>query len=89
MTTTTTDRIITLIRRTWKRVEVEGLEVTPDSDLRDDLGFDDLDCAELMSEAEIAARCELLPDDAVDAIRTVRDLANAIDAQPKLKARPA
>ncbi len=86
---TTLDRITDLIRRTWKRVETDGLEVTPDSDLRDSLGLDCLDVAELMFDAEVAAGVQMLPDDAFDTIRTVRDLASAIDGQPKLKARPA
>jgi len=49
-------------------------KITPDADLFDDLNFDSLDSVELVLAAELEFDIEI-PDDAIDELKTVRDVA--------------
>jgi acyl carrier protein len=61
------------------RVDLEGKDVDPDADLRDDLGFDSLDEIELQMAAEEAFGIEI-PDDGQRRIRTVRAAVGVVMA---------
>lgn len=61
------------------RVDLEGKDVDPDADLRDDLGFDSLDEIELQMATEEAFGIEI-PDDGQRRIRTVRTALDVVMA---------
>ncbi len=61
------------------RVDLDGTDVDPDADLRDDLGFDSLDEIELQMAAEETFGIEI-PDDGQVRVRTVRAAVGVVMA---------
>ena len=53
-------------------------KVTPESKIVDDLGADSLDVVELLSQLEDEYGI-VIPDDEVESLVTVEDVANALD----------
>ena len=53
-------------------------KVTPDAKIVDDLGADSLDVVELLSQLEDEYGVQI-PDDEVESLATVADVANAIE----------
>ena len=52
-------------------------KITIDANLFDDLNFDSLDSVELVLAAELEFDIEI-PDDAIDELRTVRDIVDLV-----------
>ena len=55
-------------------------KVTPNAKIVDDLGADSLDVVELLSQLEDEYGI-VIPDDEVESLVTVEDVANALDKQ--------
>ena len=68
------DQVQRLIHR---ELLVDLDKITQEADLFDDLNFDSLDSVELVLAAELEFDIEI-PDDAIDELRTVRDIVDLV-----------
>ena len=62
-----------------EQLGVEAAEVTKDASILDDLGADSLDVVELVMALEEAFDIEI-PDDAVEAMRTIGDIQRFVES---------
>jgi len=62
-----------------EQLGVESAEVTKDASILDDLGADSLDVVELVMALEEAFDIEI-PDDAVEAMRTIGDIQRFVES---------
>jgi len=70
------DRIQSIVA---EQLGVEPAEVTKDASILDDLGADSLDVVELVMALEEAFDIEI-PDDAVEAMRTIGDIQRFVES---------
>jgi|TARA_B110000881_G_scaffold201577_1_gene200747 acyl carrier protein len=68
------DQVQRLIHR---ELVIDLDKITIDANLFDDLNFDSLDSVELVLAAELEFDIEI-PDDAIDELRTVRDIVDLV-----------
>ena len=61
-----------------EQLEIDEDDITPDSDIVDDLGADSLDIVDLVMSIEDEFQVEV-PDEAVEEIRTVDDAVRYIE----------
>lgn len=71
-----TEEIISIIA---KQLKVDEAEITPDTDILDDLGADSLDVVELLMTIEDTYGITV-PDDEVQNLRTIRLMSEYIEA---------
>ena len=63
-----------------RRLKVDVSEITPDTDILDDLGADSLDVVEILMSIEDTYGITI-PDDEVQNLRTINLLTNYIEAK--------
>ncbi len=63
-----------------KQLKVDVSEITPDTDILDDLGADSLDVVEILMSIEDTYGITI-PDDEVQNLRTINLLTNYIEAK--------
>lgn len=61
-----------------EQLEIDIEDITPDSDVIDDLGADSLDIVDLVMSVEDEFEIEV-PDEAIEGMRTVDDLVKYIE----------
>lgn len=61
-----------------EQLEIDEDDITPDSDIVDDLGADSLDIVDLVMSIEDEFQVEI-PDEAIEQIATVEDAAKYIE----------
>jgi|TARA_B110000261_G_C12803965_1_gene245439 acyl carrier protein len=72
-----TDMIEQVQRLIHRELVIDLDKITIDANLFDDLNFDSLDSVELVLAAELEFDIEI-PDDAIDELRTVRDIVDLV-----------
>ena len=69
-----------IIEMIAKQLKVDVSEITPDTDILDDLGADSLDVVEILMSIEDTYGITI-PDDEVQNLRTINLLSNYIEAK--------
>lgn len=69
-----------IIEMIAKQLKVDVSEITPDTDILDDLGADSLDVVEILMSIEDTYGITI-PDDEVQNLRTINLLTNYIEAK--------